>query len=120
MILQKIYARKYLFLSFALFILFSLFFSVGTRFENGIYLDYSKSFVTDYEFSVINQYSNFEINQLVTKTYNFPDFHGEGPSIAYVPFLFILKLASPSLQYNHVDLIAILINGLFFFLRERI
>jgi tetratricopeptide (TPR) repeat protein len=58
--------------------------------DEPVYFAYTKSIVEDGDLNLINQvYSDF--GQIVTKTYNFPDFHNQGGIILWAPFYFAAK-----------------------------
>jgi tetratricopeptide (TPR) repeat protein len=81
-----------IFFSFAFILVYSfLVFDVNFHGpDEPVYFAYTKSIVEDGDLNLINQvYSDF--GQIVTKTYNFPDFHTHGGVILWAPFYLSAK-----------------------------
>lgn len=81
-------------LSLALFIFLAISLRGGSQFyESGIYIDYAKSIIQDFDLNIINQVHQ-EMTWLITSSHYHPDFHPETQTPFLLGFYLIEKLSS--------------------------
>lgn len=79
-------------LTFAFFLLSLQF----MEFENGVYLRYLKSILQDFDFNIINQFSNPLDRWMVTPNYNHPDHRSPFVSVLlFLPYLLANGILTP-------------------------
>ncbi len=78
----------------ALFFFFlSFLFSYNDFFENGVYINYTRSIVSDLDFNILNQFSHPADLWMITKNYHHPDFHFKTiSSLLFLPEVLFQKI----------------------------
>lgn len=89
-----------IFIGLFCFLSLSLILKGGSQFyEASVYIDYLRSFLSDYDFNLINQVPK-EMGWIVSSTYYFPDFHPETQTPFLAFFYFFERLTS---HFAHIS-----------------